>query len=170
MLSHYIAPLDAPLFCKLYKRYRGKTYAVALNILCNQHDAEDAAQSAWERVITHFPVARERWSDSRAVFEAWLVVIVSNIAKDELRKRKRFEAALERWCVRPGVEEETQDEYRTVVDAMDLMSDRNRVVLEYRLVYEYRFREVGRALGCGEDAARMRYNRAVEALRVRLEN
>lgn len=164
MLSHF----DAPLFCTLYKSYRYKTYSVALNILRNAHDAEDASQSAWERVIRHFHTAREHWTSSRPIFERWLIVIVSNIAKNVLGKKKRLVAILESWSPRPAMETEIQDKYQMAIDAIYSMPERSCDVLERRLIHECRFKDIGYAFGCSEDAARMRYNRALKALKVRL--
>ena len=161
-------PDDRPLFCEIYECYEKKLYAVALRMLGNPHDAEDAVMSAWERVARHFPKAKKYFFTSRSLLSGWLVIIVKNLARDELRRRKRIAPLPEDWEMSSAENLEDNDALRTLVSHIRAMPEGSRAVLELRLVGGYSFAEIGRVVGCSEDAARMRYNRGLEALKHQL--
>ena len=58
MLAVYLAALegaaDRQKFQKLYEAYEKKVYAVALNILKNTTQAEDAAQQTWLHLLKNW--------------------------------------------------------------------------------------------------------------------
>jgi RNA polymerase sigma-70 factor (ECF subfamily) len=73
-------------FGELYRRHQRKAYCMALRILRNQQDAEDAVQSAFQRALVDLQRFRE---DS--TFLTWLTRIVINEALMLLRKRRTRE-------------------------------------------------------------------------------
>lgn len=157
-------PDDAPLMCEMYERYHEDILKYALSILKSPHDAEDAAQAAWERVARHFPTAKKYFNESCSVFLAWLVTIVKNLAIDELRRREKTMAFPENWDEPARENTETQSEARALWRTIRSMPEKNRTVMELRLINECSFAEIGKALGLSEDAARMRYSRGLEIL------
>ena len=70
-------------FGELYQRHRPKIYHIALRILRNQQDAEDAAQRSFQRAFTN--LARFR-GDSK--FSTWVNRIAINEALMMLRSRR----------------------------------------------------------------------------------
>ena len=72
------------LFYELVQPYERRVYAAALAILRNEHDAEDAAQEAMLKALTHLNSFRK---ESR--FSTWLVQITINEARMRLRKERR---------------------------------------------------------------------------------
>jgi RNA polymerase sigma-70 factor (ECF subfamily) len=72
-------------FRKLMDKYRGKSLALAWNILGNREDAEDAFQDAFVQVYLNL----EKF-DFTKNFKDWLFTILSNKCLDQLRKRARF--------------------------------------------------------------------------------
>jgi RNA polymerase sigma-70 factor (ECF subfamily) len=72
-------------FRKLMDKYRGKSLALAWNILGNREDAEDACQEAFVQVYLNL----EKF-DFTKNFKDWFFTILSNRCLDLLRKRTRF--------------------------------------------------------------------------------
>lgn len=76
---------ERELFTKIYLTYRDVLHYVAMSILHNQYDAEDAVHQAFLsiiKVIHKFPVV-----ESEEV-KAYYITIVSNKAVDIIRERK----------------------------------------------------------------------------------
>jgi len=72
-------------FKQIFERYGGKVMALALNLLQNHEDAEDACQEAFIRAYRNL----EKF-DSQKSFKNWLYAIVYNRCLDRLRQRRRF--------------------------------------------------------------------------------
>ena len=66
-------------------KYKGKSLALAWNILGNREDAEDACQEAFVQVYLHLETF-----DLTKNFKDWFFTILSNRCLDQLRKRTRF--------------------------------------------------------------------------------
>ncbi|MEG0597364.1 MAG: RNA polymerase sigma factor [Oscillospiraceae bacterium] len=155
---------DAPLMCEMYELFHEKLLRYALSILKNPDDAEDIVQSTWERVARHFSTAKKLFNESCSVFLAWLVTIVKNLAIDELRRRGKTIPLPENWDEADAETTESQSEVRALRRTIRAMPEKNRAVMELRLIDECSFAEIGKALGLTEDAARMRYSRGLEIL------
>jgi RNA polymerase sigma-70 factor (ECF subfamily) len=78
-------------FGALYERHRSKIYRVALRILRNQQDAEDAVQRCFQRAFTNLARFRE---DS--TFSTWVTRIGINEALMLLRQRRPNRALSEK--------------------------------------------------------------------------
>jgi len=77
-------------FGELYTRHQLGTYRMALRILRNQQDAEDAVQRAFQQALVNLERFRE---DS--TFSTWLTRIAINEALMLLRQRRTREPLLE---------------------------------------------------------------------------
>jgi RNA polymerase sigma-70 factor (ECF subfamily) len=75
--------MDERTFERLAENYGARLYAVALRLLGNRADAEDAVQ----RTLLKSFAARQAYSERWAV-STWLYRILSNVCIDELRKRR----------------------------------------------------------------------------------
>jgi RNA polymerase sigma factor (sigma-70 family) len=79
-------------FTKLFHGYEGLVYRLAVTILRHEQDAEAVVQDAFLRVFERIKAFRGESS-----FRAWLTVIVVNLCRDKLRRRKvRRALSLER--------------------------------------------------------------------------
>lgn len=76
---------DAEVFHKIVERYRTKALAMAMNILKNREDAEDASQEAFIQVYKNLGKF-----DFRRGFPNWFYSILYKRCLDRLRKRRRF--------------------------------------------------------------------------------
>ena len=70
-------------FYVLIRPYERSVYAMALSLLQNEADAEDAAQEAFLKAFRHLASFR-----AEAKFSTWLISITLNEARSRLRQRK----------------------------------------------------------------------------------
>lgn len=70
-------------FSELFAEQETAVYRLALTILQNEQDAEDAVQDVFLRVFEQ--IKRYR---GQSAFKTWLTAIVVNICRDKLRRRK----------------------------------------------------------------------------------
>lgn len=69
----------------LVRRYLGRVYGLALRIMGNRHDAEDATQEAMLRAVRFLGTYR-----AGGTFDRWVLKVASNTCLDLLRKRKTY--------------------------------------------------------------------------------
>jgi len=70
-------------FTSLFGRYEARIYRLAVAILQDEQDAEDAVQDACLRVFERIKHYRAESS-----FETWLTAVVVNVCRDRLRRRQ----------------------------------------------------------------------------------
>lgn len=159
---------DKELFISIYEQYSRKIYAIALQILKNIDDAEDAELDTWVRVIYNFSTAKKYLSESRRAFESWVVVIAKNLSKDELRRRRRAPQPLDMWDIPAQVDTEKETEHKMLKEEIRALPNESRRIMEMRIEGRT-FKEIGKVLGCNKDTAKRRYERAVNALREKMD-
>ena len=77
---------------ELMDRYRDSAMAVAVNILANREDAEDACQEAFLKAFRHLDAF-----DAGRSYKNWFYALLSNHCLDMIRKRSRFKGFLGRF-------------------------------------------------------------------------
>jgi RNA polymerase sigma-70 factor (ECF subfamily) len=179
---------DDRAFERLVREYVGPLHAVALRLLQNPADADDAVQEAFLSAFRNFEGFRE---DAR--LGTWLHRIVVNAALGRLRKRKRrpdrgpdvvdvdellprFQANgypehfSERWVL-PAEElaarAETREQVRRTIDTLP---DNYRTVLILRDIEELSTAETAELLELSPGTVKVRLHRARQALRNLLEH
>ena len=90
MLSFFLTVLesaaDRRLFASIYEQHHSKMERIAINMLKNQGDAEDAVQNAFMQVIRNFEKINQIPSEE---LPFWIISIVKNECYMILRKQKR---------------------------------------------------------------------------------
>ncbi|MCF7805384.1 MAG: sigma-70 family RNA polymerase sigma factor [Candidatus Marinimicrobia bacterium] len=71
-------------FSEIVKQYQSYAYSLAIRLLWNAEDAEDAVQECFLRIWKNFASY-----DPERKFTTWLYTIVTNICYDMLRRRQR---------------------------------------------------------------------------------
>ena len=82
---------DKEAFRKIMETHSGPALALAINVLGNRQDAEDACQEAFVQAFRHLG----RF-DGRAHFRTWLLTIVYRRCLDMLKRKRRFRVAVEK--------------------------------------------------------------------------
>ena len=67
----------------LVEAHQGRVYGLALRMLGNEREAEDAAQDAFVQAFTKLPSYNSDWR-----FKTWIMTITNNLCIDKLRRRK----------------------------------------------------------------------------------
>jgi RNA polymerase sigma-70 factor, ECF subfamily len=81
---------DMAAFESLYREHVGRTYAVALRMLADEAEAEDAVQEIWVRVWERLDSF-----NGESAFTTWLHRLATNLTLDHLRRRRRLEGRSE---------------------------------------------------------------------------
>ena len=70
-------------FSRLFRDHEARLYRLAVTILQNERDAEDALQDAYIRIFERIKGFR-----GKSALETWMTAIVVNVCRDRLRRRK----------------------------------------------------------------------------------
>jgi len=165
LLREYVAHDSEEAFAALVLRHVNKVYSVALRHTGNPHQAEEITQAVF--VIL---ARKARNLSSRVILAGWLYqtarLTAMTFIRSEIRRAHREHEA----HMQTMLNETESDIWPQIAPLLDTAmaglkeTERHAVVL--RFFDGKSMREVGAALGTGEDAAKMRVNRAVEKLRL----
>lgn len=167
MLQVFLAALESDdereLFTAIYEQNHSRMEHIAIQILNNQSDAEDAVQNAFMQVIRHFDKVHSIPCNN-LVF--WLISIVKNEAYMILRKQKRTVPIedLEDWTAFSKRAEDVTD-YVALVELFAELPDTYRQVLEMKIVLGYTDVEISEHLGITKTAVSTRVSRGRQLLR-----
>ncbi|MCA1700472.1 MAG: sigma-70 family RNA polymerase sigma factor [Actinobacteria bacterium] len=148
---------DLYAFEELVRRHRTRIYRVALRMLANPADAEDAAQDAFLQCWSALPRFRAESS-----FSTWLVQIVTNRCLNMLRSRRAEAFAV------PNVERperstevvETRAELEALERALVGLTPEQRAPLVLREVEGLSYEEIAYVLEVTVPAVKGRIHRA----------
>jgi RNA polymerase sigma-70 factor, ECF subfamily len=168
-------------FGDLVTMYQRQATRLALYLLRDASEADEAVQDAFVKVFTHITAYREDLP-----FEAWFTRILANTCRDRQKARRRRE----RWEIigldrhpefgsvveaapAPGpTPEETAlgaEQRRELMRAIDTLPRQQRMVLLLCHVEGRSPREVGEITGLNESTVRVHLFRALRKLRSQLE-
>lgn len=157
---------DRPPFEDLYREYLGRIYAYVRAQVGASADAEDITA----QVFMNAYQAYGRFEARNTTPSAWLFRIARNATLDHFRSRSRRDRLQRTMEHQPVVEEDPAQQaeerirYHALLAQVAQLPDRQRDAISLRHS-GLSFDEVGRLLGCSEDAAKMLYHRALKALR-----
>lgn len=166
LLKAFTESRSEPAFAQLVRRYANLVYSVAKRRLANASLAEDITQIVFIRLAKAPPRVA-----SHAELAAWLHRITVNVTIDlwrtETRRRNREQQAI---AMEPANPENIvwEDIAPDLDAALNQLKDEDRQALVLRFFGEKTMRDVGTALGVGEDAAKMRVSRALDRLRIQM--
>lgn len=144
----------------LYQKLLPSVYRVAYTYMKNRYDSEDAAQEAFIRLAR----CGRSFTDERQV-KAWLIVTVSNICKDMLRRRHRQDLNVDDYPELPAPEREHDE----LLAALLELPDKFKTAI-YLYYYEgYTVKEIARAMKQTEGTVKSWLFRARKLLKRRLE-
>jgi RNA polymerase sigma factor (sigma-70 family) len=152
---------DPEAFHQLYQRHTDMLFAMAVRLIGNRSDAEDAVHDTWLRAMQ----ASARFH-GRAGVRTWLTGILINRVREMLRARP-----LESLDLMPDLAESDGERADRAVEAMDvtrvlaLMPDRFREVLVLHDLQGFTHDEVAATLGIAPGTSRSQLARGREWLR-----
>jgi len=152
---------DLRAFDELVTRYRGKVYAMIVNMIHNEADAWDLAQDAFVKAWKALP----RF-EARSNFYTWLYRIAHNVTYDWLRKKKVrgdgtefddtirtdvIEAAAPtapKGVARPDQNAENTELRSRIESAINKLSPDHRAVILLKEVDGMKYQEIADTVGC----------------------
>ena len=167
-IIHQVLSGDVEAYARLVERHYDRCARIALRILGNKEDAEEATQDAFLRAYKALGDYEERER-----FSAWLTRILVNQCRTVLASARRRDAVfpdLDPRTLEFAVESDPTDGTWPELDrvlARLPAEQREAIVLKYAddLTYE----EMSRITGAGESALKMRVQRAFARLRALLQ-
>ncbi len=154
------------------------TYNFALRLTHNEADARDLTQEAFIRVYRAW-----RSFQPGTSFVSWIYRIVTNLYRDELRRRKgRYQEEIpednapqqyggERPLAVEPIEELVEAQLgETMSKALDALSPDQRQVIVLADIEEYSYQEIAEIVGCSIGTVRSRLHRARQQLRKLVEH
>lgn len=151
----------------LYEQYADRFYAAAYAILQNSEDAEDAVGETFIRLIENRDAFLQVSEEKRA---AYAKRILKNISLDIIRKRKTHaNSELTDDIAFNGISIEEKAEGKAacnvLLDCIRSMSDALRQALYLRISYDFSTKQIARALGISNTAARKRLSDAQKQIK-----
>ena len=163
---------------KIVSRYRGRLYNFVFRFVGDRETAEDIVQETFLRAF-------KKRKDYRAIanFSTWLFTIAGNLAKSELRRRKRWrlfslhrdddsDAALDLpdESYRPDrLAESSMADLQIQQAIMSLPANYRQVIL-LRDVEGFSYQEISETINCPVGTVKSRVNRARLRLQQKLKN
>ena len=158
---------DLRSFEQLAAEFQGKIFNIALGIMGNPHDAEDAAQNALikiYRAIGDFKF--------QSKFSTWVYRITTNVCMDELRKSKRpskvssDELGDDAFGIcdteSQALKSETAEKLR---EAISGLNDEHRKVIVLRDINGFSYEEIAKITKSSTGTVKSRISRARAALK-----
>jgi RNA polymerase sigma-70 factor (ECF subfamily) len=145
---------------RAFRRHYGEIYRYVRGRTHDHHDAEDLAQQVFTDAAAALP------DDARPPL-AWLYAVAKRRFADEARRRRvRREAPV---ALAPAAEAYDERVAAALHGALARLPAAQRDVVVLKLLRGVSFAEIGRIVGASEEAARMRFSRALRAIRADLE-
>jgi RNA polymerase sigma factor (sigma-70 family) len=163
LLHEYTRQHSQAAFAALVHRHLNLVYSAARRQVQSVHLAEEIAQNVF------LDLSRQaRRIDPQTPLAAWLFTVTRRSAVDvlrrESRRRAREHTAMEIAAMHDSPSDWSQLE-PVLDEAMTSLGEADRRALLLRFFENKSLREVGDALGLGDDAAQKRVSRALERLR-----
>ncbi len=162
---------DPAAFGALVARHQRTAVRIAAVALGSADGADDVAQDAF--VKAHRALGRFR---PGSPFEPWLFRIVTNTARNRLRRERRQAELALRATQTAAVEDAAPDDVAAhladrgeLLSAINKLSVDDRLILTYRWYHELGEAEIATALGCRRGTVKSRLSRAMDRLRRELE-
>lgn len=149
-------------FVQLYTRTRGAVYALALSLLCNVHEAQDAVQDTFVKVWECAPSYRPQGSPM-----AWLLTICRNLALTRLRRnRRQVELDEEEWNAIPeSAPEVTLEDRQMLQEALARLGEEERRIVLLHAVTGLKHREIAALLELPLSTVLSKYHRGLKKLK-----
>jgi RNA polymerase sigma-70 factor (ECF subfamily) len=163
---------DVVAYEELMQRYQAIAFRVAFVVAGDPTEAEDAVQEGFVRAWYGLPRFRPG-----SPFRPWLLRIVANQARNRRRSAgRRANLALRSGGrhasgdATPSPEEAAiaHDRRRRLLEAVNSLPERDRLVIAYRYFEDLSEAEAAVALGCAPGTVKSRLSRALGRLRERI--
>jgi RNA polymerase sigma-70 factor (ECF subfamily) len=150
-------------YADLVNRYKNYAFTLALKVLSNRPEAEEAAQDAFVKAYHHL-----KNFNRESKFSTWLYRIVFNTAVSYKRKRKGTYQDIEKTEVglNPVAESnlEKNDKKKFIHAAMSTLNEADRFTLTLFYLQEHSLEEIAEITGMQANTVKVRIHRARQRL------
>ncbi len=154
---------NQPLYAELVNRYKIYAFTLALKILENRPEAEEAAQDAFIKAYHHLGNFKKD-----AKFSTWLYRIVFNTSVSYKRKRKGAFQSIENTIVEYGQEAEgmleRSDKKKYIQQAMTKLNEADKLAITLFYLEEFSLEEIADITGMQANTVKVRVHRARQRL------
>lgn len=160
---------EQQLYAELINRYKGYAFTIALKILQNRPEAEEAAQDAFIKAFQSLVKFNRE-----AKFSTWLYRIAFNTAISYKRKSKNIFQSIE--DVHAGQHQEGEgkvehdDKKRFIEQALSRLSDADRLAVNLFYLQEFSLEEIADITGMQANTVKVRVHRARQRLAEELKS
>jgi RNA polymerase sigma factor (sigma-70 family) len=158
---------DVRAYEELVARYQEVAFRVAWVVARGAGEAEDAVQEGFVKAYQHLGRFRPG-----APFRPWLLRIVANEARNRARSSRRREGLVLRVAAQPADAAPSpeaaaleREDNELLTAALGRLSERDRLVIAYRHLFEMSEAETAEALGVRVGTVKSRLSRAMARLR-----
>jgi RNA polymerase sigma-70 factor (ECF subfamily) len=149
------------LYARLVDHYKSYAFTIALKVLNNRPEAEEAAQDAFIKAF-HYMKGFNR----QARFSTWLYRIVFNTAISYKRKSRQVFSSIE---FHDQAKEENSvlerdDKQLFVGQAMEQLNEADRLAIQLYYIKEFSLEEVAELMGQNMNTLKVRIHRARQRL------
>jgi RNA polymerase sigma-70 factor, ECF subfamily len=157
---------DASAFRELVELHMRRAYDLAYSILGNHHDADDVSQETFVRVHRALPSFR-----AESEFTTWLHRIVTNLALDRCRQRKRefsrtvfLDDSYVASTMKSAEEMMSADQSQQVERALHTLPTMQRAVVILRHMDGLSTKQVSGILRCSEGTVKTHLHRGLKKM------
>ena len=147
-------------FAQAYAAWGATLYRLAAMYVGSAAEAEDVLQDVFVKLLSQKRTFQDQEHQKR-----WLIRVTVNLCKDRLRSARRRETVPLEDRDMPGREED-----RELLALVLSLPEAYRAVVHLHYYEGYSVSEIGRILGLGESAVKMRLKRGREYLRLEMED
>ncbi|MFN3840597.1 MAG: RNA polymerase sigma factor [Cyclobacteriaceae bacterium] len=151
------------VYAQLVNRYKSYAFTIALKILENRPEAEEAAQDSFIKAFHHLGNFKR---DSR--FSTWLYRIVFNTAVSYKRKRRATYQSIENTTIEYGQEAEgmleRSDKKKYIALALSKLNEADKLAITLFYMEEFSLDEIADITGMQANTAKVRIHRARQRL------
>ena len=152
----------------LYERYHRQLFSFLFHMTRHKEVSEDMVQNVFYRMLKY-----RKGFTGYGEFKTWMYHVARNTLKDHFRKDKRtnsnksLEDVQEILASEQFADEqlEKQQEFKTLEQAMENLTDDNRELLILCRFQELKYNEIARILNTTEGAVKVRVHRALNQLK-----
>lgn len=159
---------DLALVNELFVNHHKELFNIAMSMLRNKQNAEDALQEGFVKIINNLQNIQKIPCPERIRF---CVVILKNVSVDILRKQKRSIHSDNLYDISDKSELDIEDEYirkedvETLLRVFDKLNRVDRQLILLRYCDDLPFKQIGNILEISEEVAKKRAQRLLTKLR-----
>jgi RNA polymerase sigma factor (sigma-70 family) len=154
---------EQQLYAELVNRYKSYAFTIALKILENRPEAEEAAQDAFIKAFHHLGTFNRE-----SKFSTWLYRIAFNTAVSYKRKRKGTYQSIENVIIEYGNEGEgmmeRNDKKKFISQAMSKLNEADNLAITLFYLQEFSLEEIADITGMQANTVKVRVHRARQRL------